>query len=130
MYRDRPRVMVVEDDDFAAAVLARLFLKWGCDSINYPTLAAAIMALDIPFDMIILDVRLPDGDGVGLLRAVRNLGLESKVVIWSAYSTKERYDLMELKPHVILSKPTSLDSLEALAAEVRQGFVARTADGS
>lgn len=115
--------MIVEDDEFASVVIARLFEKWGCDSIAFATLASAIISLDIPFDLIILDVRLPDGDGVGLMRAVRDLGLSTKIVVWSAYSNKDRRDLMDLKPHLMLSKPTSLDSLEALAAEVRQGFV-------
>jgi DNA-binding response OmpR family regulator len=130
MNRERPRVMIVEDDEFAAAVIARLFERWGCDSLTYGTLARAIISLDIPFDLIILDVRLPDGDGVGLLRAVHDLGIDVKVVIWSAYSNKDRHDLMELKPYLMLAKPTSLDALEALASEVRRGFVTKASDGS
>jgi DNA-binding NtrC family response regulator len=39
------------------------------------------------FDAIILDVKLPDGDGLELLLAVRNINLTVPVLIISGYAT-------------------------------------------
>ena len=74
MADDRPlRVMVVEDDPSITRLIETALTKAGHD---VTTVATAAGALDIvgssPPDVILLDLGLPDRDGVEVLRAVRS----------------------------------------------------------
>ena len=66
------RVLVVEDDPGISSGLLAAFKIAGYAADVCPTLALAWSALSVePFDIMLLDLGLPDGDGVTLLRRLR-----------------------------------------------------------
>ena len=109
------KVLIVEDQ-------ARLgqFLKQGLIECRYTvewarSCAEANDALaQSTVDAIVLDLGLPDGDGLDLLRRWRDSGFNEPVLILSARDTVEdRVKGLNLGADDYLPKPFSLDELQA-----------------
>ena len=67
------RVLVIEDDEGIAAGLRTHLAQQGCAVDLCGTLAEGWAALKAePFDLLLLDLGLPDGDGSTLLRRLRD----------------------------------------------------------
>lgn len=71
------RVLVVDDDQEILVAAARLLRARGADVITVPTAGAALATvIGVTPDVLVVDITLPDHDGMGLLRAVRSLSPE------------------------------------------------------
>lgn len=108
------RVLIVEDDHALCAALARLARTWGTDVWQVHSIAAATAKLADSPDLMIVDVRLPDGDSFGLIE----LALVSKpapvvVAISGTASPEEAFRLGQLGVRAYVAKPFSVDSLTA-----------------
>ena len=61
---------------------------------------------------VVLDLMLPDGDGVAVLQEIREKKLPVKVAVVTGSSDPERLDpVMKLKPDAFLQKPVTADVL-------------------
>ena len=133
-----PRVLVVEDDEDL-----RLALVDNLEEEGYAVAAAATIAsgraqaLDAkpPFDVIVLDIMLPDGDGYGLARRLREEGASSRILMLTARALED--DLVrgfESGADDYLVKPYRLRELlarvAALARRPATPAAAKEADGS
>jgi DNA-binding response OmpR family regulator len=79
------RVLIVEDDAGIATGLAATLKASGYAVDVTSTLALASAALRVePFDLVLLDLSLPDGDGLDWLRQVRRSGSVKPVLIMTA----------------------------------------------
>jgi NtrC-family two-component system response regulator AlgB len=66
-----------------------------------------------PYALMLSDVRMPDGDGLALLRAVRERGSETVVILMTAYATvPQAVEAMRAGAYDYLVKPFSLDQVE------------------
>lgn len=94
--RDK-RVLVVDDSDHARAVLAEMLANMGFMTRSAASGAEAVEEVlaaaraDLPFDIILLDWKMPGTSGIDTARKIRLLGLEPepKMVIVTAYSREE-----------------------------------------
>jgi DNA-binding response OmpR family regulator len=109
------KILVVEDH-----VRLGRFLKQGLSEHNYTvnlvaTCSAARDAMsETSFDMIILDLGLPDGDGIELLREWRADRSNEPVLILSARdSVEDRIKGLDIGADDYLPKPFSLQELLA-----------------
>ena len=79
------RVLIVEDDAGIATGLAATLKASGYAVDVTSTLSLASAALRVePFDLVLLDLGLPDGDGLDWLRQVRRSGRVMPVLIMTA----------------------------------------------
>ncbi|HTT08605.1 MAG TPA: sigma-54 dependent transcriptional regulator [Gammaproteobacteria bacterium] len=108
------QVLIVEDEElFARAVLKRLTKEgYQCHHANTLERASAYCKDNQP-DLILLDMRLPDGSGLDFLAKLRNgLGPEVPVLVLSAYGELEdAVAAMKLNALDYLKKPIDLDEL-------------------
>jgi two-component system, NtrC family, sensor kinase len=89
----KPRVLIVDDSLTVRMDLGEAFLSAGFVNTLCSTLQEARSALASgSFELIILDVLLPDGDGVGLLREIKNTGLTAKTPVMLLSSEAEVKD--------------------------------------
>lgn len=66
------RILLAEDDGFLRSGLMEMFQKEGYEVESAGTCSAAISAFESsPFDLVILDVMLPDGNGFAICSQIR-----------------------------------------------------------
>ncbi|HEX5134496.1 MAG TPA: sigma-54 dependent transcriptional regulator, partial [Thermoanaerobaculia bacterium] len=84
------RILVVDDEEVIRDVLATLLEKEGYDVAVASTAGEALAQFEAePFDVILLDLMLPDRSGLELLRDIRRQDPDAVVVIVTAYSSIE-----------------------------------------
>ncbi len=121
------RILIVDDDKHIVEALAERFTHQGMDVVTASSGEEAVERLrqERP-DVVLLDVQLPRGDGFHVLGRIRELGIETTVVMITAYGTVERavqamregaYDFLQ-KPF----EPALVESVIRRALE-RSGFV-------
>ena len=87
------------------------------------------MATEVPYDAIVLDVGLPDGDGIDLCAALRDQGVWAPILILTAHAEiRDRVRGLDSGADDYLAKPFAFDELIArLRALLRRGQVERPA---
>jgi two-component system response regulator RegA len=85
MHRSAQRLLVVEDDVTVARALSRTFARRGF-AVALVRSCGAARALAQEFDFAILDLDLPDGNGVDLARELLTNGRVPTVVFFSGSS--------------------------------------------
>jgi two-component system response regulator PilR (NtrC family) len=107
------RVLVVDDERSMREVLAITLQHAGYDVTVADRGAAAIARLaDGAFDIVLTDLRMPDTDGMAVLRAVREHDAETIVIVMTAYaSTESAVEAMKLGAYDYVTKPFKLDEI-------------------
>src|SRR5258708_128595 len=81
--------------------------------------AATVRARE-PVGMVITDIRLPDGDGIEILRHVKAASPDTVVILMTAFgSTETAVGAMKLGAHDYLTKPFDIEELKIV---VRNAF--------
>jgi DNA-binding response OmpR family regulator len=106
------RVLVVEDDRRVAAALTAALCRHGFEVLRAGSVAEALAAPTV--DMILLDLGLPDGDGVDLCRRLRRDGADVAIIALTARG-EERDRIAGLRSGAddYLVKPYSMAELMA-----------------
>ncbi|MDY6816931.1 MAG: response regulator [Pseudomonadota bacterium] len=116
-------VLLVEDDDLVASGLEAGLELHHCTMDRVRTAREARAALaQFECDVVILDLGLPDGDGMGLLSAWRRQGVTIPILILTARdAVEDRVHGLEAGADDYVLKPFDLDELAArLHALVRR----------
>ncbi|HET7433783.1 MAG TPA: response regulator transcription factor [Thermoanaerobaculia bacterium] len=109
------RGLVVEDDDRLRSSISRTAARAGVAVDEAPNIEDAEMLLDIhPYEILILDRRLPDGDGLDLCRKARHRGFGNSILMLTALDDPQSMveGLAEGADDYI-GKPFDIDVLEA-----------------
>lgn len=109
------KVLIIEDQVKLGQFLKRGLMEQGWTATWVQTAAAAQDALcETKYEVIVLDLMLPDRDGVDLLREWRKFGFNEPVLILSARNAiKDRVEGLEVGADDYLAKPFSLEELVA-----------------
>ena len=84
------RVLVVDDEADFLATYVRLFRPQGYQVITATSRAAGLAAVaDEHPHLVILDLRLPDGDGLDVVRAARGVPDPPPVIVVTGYPSAE-----------------------------------------
>jgi DNA-binding response OmpR family regulator len=109
------RVLIVEDEPGMAS-----FIDKGLGSRGYSTKVvdegstATAIASDEDFDLVILDLGLPDVDGLSVLRELRRRGERMPVIILTARDdTRDKVEGLDSGASDYITKPFKLDELLA-----------------
>src|SRR5690554_3282322 len=102
----RRAVLVVEDDASIADLMRRLLDHYEFDVKAAGFCREAIQALHPELSYLILDLSLPDGDGINVLRAVRHRGYATRVAVVTGERDPQRLaSVRMLRPNLLLPKP-------------------------
>ena len=121
---EKPRLLVVEDDPALAQALALALSRRGFHVSQSSNGKSALeRATHEAFAVIVLDLTLPEMDGLEVLRAVRAQGITTPVIVLTARGTVgDRVQGLRLGADDYLPKPFDLDELEArIHALLRRG---------
>lgn len=79
------RVLIVEDDEKLAGVLKKgLEEEQYAVDVSHDGIDGAHWAIENPYDVIILDIMLPQKDGVRICREVREAGIHTPILMLTA----------------------------------------------
>jgi two-component system, OmpR family, response regulator len=115
---DRGGLLVVDDEPFLRDAVAASLRFLGFEVTTAQTgLEALRMARDRPFDLVVLDVMLPDADGFEVVRRLRRDGCRVPVIFLTARDTQaDKVTGLTLGGDDYMTKPFGL---EELAARIR-----------
>ena len=108
-------VLLVEDDPLIASAIVAGLNAQGLTTEHAASAAAAEALLRaVPFDVLVLDIGLPDEDGLSLLQRLRRQGLTTPVLMLSARDTvSDRVAGLQAGADDYLLKPFDLRELTA-----------------
>jgi DNA-binding response OmpR family regulator len=104
-------VLVIEDDEPIALALVNGLRREGFDAQHAATAAAALSAL--PSDFILLDLGLPDLDGVDLFRALREVTSVPIIMVTARGDEEDRIAGLDLGADDYVVKPFGVRELIA-----------------
>jgi two-component system OmpR family response regulator len=118
LLRDHGELLVVDDEPFLRDAVAASLRFLGFDVSTAETGAEALrLARDQPFDLVVLDVMLPDTDGFDVVRRLRRDGRRVPVIFLTARDTQaDKVTGLTLGGDDYMTKPFGL---EELAARIR-----------
>ncbi|HOX00262.1 MAG TPA: response regulator, partial [Deltaproteobacteria bacterium] len=91
---ERKRILVIDDDKLVCSSLSNVSEALGYASTQANTLKEGLDALRSgPYDVVLLDVRMPDGSGIDILPEVCGNRGAPEVIVITAYGDPETVDL-------------------------------------
>ena len=78
------KILLVEDDTALRGALEELLCREGYEVIKASSVKSAQSAMNTDIDLVMLDVGLPDGDGVSLCRQWRSEGVQTPILFLTA----------------------------------------------
>ena len=116
------RVLVVDDEPSLRDVLRMGLGRAGFFVGTAGSLAEAVAALDEPWDLVVTDLQLPDGDGLSVLRQVKEDSPETAVIVLTAHGSADTaVAAMRLGAHDYLTKPFDVDELRIRVRQAIEG---------
>ena len=114
------QILHVDDDPDLRLLISASLQGFGYVVATAGTCSEALeLAEKVKFDLFILDVRLPDGNGIELCRKVNELQPGKPVVYYSAYaSNEEQESALAIAGDAYLKKPVSAAVLEKTVADL------------
>jgi len=110
------KILIVDDE-----ALVRWSLRERLTAEDYDVIEAGLASEALErlatteIDLVLLDFKLPDGDGLTILRRVKELSAETQVIMITAFSTVENaVEAMKLGAYHYVNKPFNLDEVVML----------------
>jgi DNA-binding response OmpR family regulator len=109
------KILIVEDESGLRSTIAGFLEEEGYNCEQSGTLETGLEKLDIyEYDCLLVDIGLPDGNGLRLLKEMKKLHPETGVIIISARnSTDDKIEGLDLGADDYISKPFHLTELNS-----------------
>ncbi len=110
-----PRVLIIEDEYALAAALSTVVRRLGAEAVVAASGQSGLdKAKGQTFDVILLDIGLPDMSGLKVLSALKATGQEAPVLIITAHGTLENaLEARRLGAHDYFLKPLNLPEMQS-----------------
>lgn len=116
-------VLVVDDESLIRWSLAETLNEHGYAVVEAGDGKGALAAVQDPLqpvEVVMLDYRLPDSNGLQLLAAIRKVSPESRVVMMTAYGTPEvTAEALRLGAVCVVNKPIEMGDVVGLVQRAR-----------
>ena len=111
-------ILVVDDEQLIRWSLAERLRADGHDVVEAPTGQAALDCMADGVDLVLLDYKLPDIDGVTVLRQIKEHDADILVILLTAYATVETaVEAMKIGAYHFANKPFNLDDISLTVAK-------------
>ena len=116
-----PRLLVIDDEPDLRTLYELTLLREGYDVESAGTVAEAWALLEERgaggYQLLITDMRLPDGTGLDLLRRIEEVGRPERGVVITAYGSPENaVEALKAGAYDYLTKPVDLRQFRAVVA--------------
>lgn len=115
------RILVVDDEALIRWSLVETLSDAGYDVIAVTDAESAVRVVSdsaAPFDVVLLDFRLPDSNDLTLLSRLRRLTPATRIILMTAYGTPEMsQEALDRGAYCVLNKPFEMNALSPLVTE-------------
>ena len=107
------KILVIDDEEIVRKSCSRTLSPLGYDvTLTQSSLDGLRMIEDEAFDLVLTDIKMPDMDGIEVLKQVRDKFPEMKVIIMTGYQSVENaLKSVQLGAFDYIEKPFSPDAL-------------------
>ena len=107
------RVLIIDDEENFRHMLSVILKKEGYDVEAALNGEEALQKIGLsPFDQILCDIRMPKMDGLQFLHEVKKMGVDSPIIMMSAYGTVDiAIEAIKLGAYDYISKPFKPDEI-------------------
>ena len=110
----QPTILVVDDEALIRWSLTERLKSEGYEVLEAETGGAALEKLPEAVDLVLLDYKLPDTDGVSVLRKIKEFDRDILVIMLTAFASVETaVEAMKLGAYHFANKPFNLDEVVA-----------------
>jgi excisionase family DNA binding protein len=109
----QPTVLVVDDDPDLQELFKAFLKKIGFSRVVVGTAKDAIHSLRRQkFDLMFLDLQLPDGTGDEVYKTAKQIDPDLNVIVITGYPDSEMLDrILQISPVTVLKKPLKIEQL-------------------
>lgn len=110
----KPRILIVDDESSLLQLLDMVLVDEGYLTHCAPSVSAAKTALEENnFDLVLCDIHMPDGDGLVLLKEIKEATPQCAVIMMTAYTTTDSaIEAMKTGAYDYLSKPFDIEEVK------------------
>ena len=113
-----PTILVVDDEPLIRFALNDRLTADGDKVVEAGTAAEAIAKSRDGVDLVLLDYKLPDGDGLAVLKRIKEEHPETLVILLTAHQSVElAVEAMKQGAYHYANKPFNLDEMSMLVAK-------------
>jgi DNA-binding NtrC family response regulator len=129
---ESPKILVVDDEEAIRSFLVEALTHWGYQAAQAARGVEALEILkDQLFDVALLDIRMPEMDGIELLRQIKRYDPSVEVIIMTGYPTvTTAVEALKEGAYDYLTKPLILDEIRHLMSHVIERRFLRQEVGS
>lgn len=116
------KILVVDDDAIVIKSCRRILESEGFEVSTVPSAEQALEAVkNSDFDLLLIDVKMPERDGMYLLREIKKNWPEMPSIVMSGYPTPETIaEVLRLGASLFIPKPFRPDELMKSVRQVIQ----------
>jgi len=119
------KILIVEDDRFFSTVLEEALSLWGYrpERVTTGTMALKRMRAQ-PFDLVLLDICLPDGPGYRLIREFKEINPKVHVVTMTGHNSRELEKKVRRQGiSYYMIKPFNIDQLRDMIDHMNEKII-------
>jgi DNA-binding NtrC family response regulator len=109
-----PRILLVDDEERFRVTLQKMLAAQGLEVMSLGSGALALKELDRQaYDVVLLDIRMPEMDGIKTLAAIKEGHPEIEVIILTGHASMDAaLEIIKLGGYDYLLKPCPLEELQ------------------
>jgi DNA-binding NtrC family response regulator len=115
------RVLIVDDEALIRWSLVQTLRDAGhetAEAVDAESALRAVREAAVPFDVVLLDFRLPDSNDLTLLSRLRRIAPSMQVILMTAFGTPEVVQgALDLGVYRVVGKPLEMTDVSALVGQ-------------
>jgi DNA-binding NtrC family response regulator len=118
----RPRVLIVDDEERFRTTLRKILTSREIEAADVGSAEEAFLQLqDHPYDVVLLDVKMPGMNGIEALGRIKRQHPEIEVIILTGHASVDAaVEIMRLGGYEYLLKPCPIDELVGKIESARE----------